>query len=84
MGALSRSNLMLFVLVLVLVLVLGDQNFIEDEGRERGRRRSPYFATACGSSRKWHWISCSFTRAEKGKKDVSTLIVELTNPVRSP
>ncbi len=27
--------LMFFVLVLVLVLVLGDQNFIEDEGRGR-------------------------------------------------
>ena len=30
-GALSRSDLILFVLVLVLVLVLGDQNFIEDD-----------------------------------------------------
>jgi hypothetical protein len=32
-GALRRSDLILFVLV--LVLVLGDQNFIEDEGRGR-------------------------------------------------
>ena len=38
-GALSRSDLILFVLVLVLVLVLGDQNFIEDEGRGRRRGR---------------------------------------------
>jgi hypothetical protein len=38
-GALRRSDLILFVLVLVLVLVLGDQNFIEDEGRGRRRGR---------------------------------------------
>ena len=47
-GAFRRSNLILFVLVFVLVLVLGNQNFIEDEGRVRGR--GPYFATTCGSS----------------------------------
>ena len=34
-GVCTRSNLILFV----LVLVLGNQKFIEDEGRERGRRR---------------------------------------------
>ena len=28
--------------------------------RDEGRRRSLYFVTACGTSRKWHWISWSF------------------------
>ncbi len=50
-GVCMRINLILFVLVLVLVLVLGNQNFIEDEGRVRGRRRgrSPYSVSTGGT-----------------------------------